>query len=134
MTVDRPPLTANAVTPRPGRLHQVVLIVSVVVGSWLGMQAVHELGHVIAAWATGGTVTAVVLDPFSFSRTDVTGSRYPVLEVWGGAFFGCVLPLAALIELTFTTTQPKSDLTGPTTAPDAAEKTAAAACSPATPE
>lgn len=27
------------------RLHQVMLIVSTIAGSWLGMQAVHELGH-----------------------------------------------------------------------------------------
>ena len=44
-----------------------------------------------------------------------------------------VLPPPALTESTFTTTQPKSDWTGPTTAPVAAAKTAAAALSPATP-
>ena len=41
------------------------------------------------------------------------------------------LPLCALTVSTFTTTQPKSDWTGPTTAPEAAAKAAAAALSPA---
>jgi hypothetical protein len=75
------------------RVHQIVLIVSVILGSWLGMQAVHELGHVMCAIATGASVTGVVLDPFTFSRTDVDGGRYPLLEVWGGPLGGVALPL-----------------------------------------
>jgi hypothetical protein len=43
------------------RVHQVVLILSTLYGSWLGMQDVHELGHVAAAWLTGGRVSKVVL-------------------------------------------------------------------------
>jgi hypothetical protein len=35
------------------RVHQIVLIVSTLVFSWLGMMAVHEAGHVLAAWLTG---------------------------------------------------------------------------------
>ena len=42
------------------------------------------------------------------------------------------LPLCALTASTFTTTQPKSDCTGPTTAPEAAANAAAAVLSPAT--
>jgi hypothetical protein len=34
------------------RFPQAVLIVSVVLGSWLGLQAVHEFGHVVGAWLT----------------------------------------------------------------------------------
>lgn len=76
-----------------GRAHQIVLIISAVLGSWFGMQAVHELGHVLCAWATGATVTGVFLDPFSFSRTDVTGGRYSLVVVWGGPLLGAGLPL-----------------------------------------
>ena len=47
------------------RVHQVVLICSTIYGSWLGMQDVHELGHVGAAWLTGGRVSKVVLYPLT---------------------------------------------------------------------
>ena len=59
------------------RLHQLVLIGSTLLGSWLGMQAVHESGHVIGAWMTGGRVERVVLHPLTISRTDLaaTGQR-----------------------------------------------------------
>ena len=47
------------------RIHQVVLIVSTITASWLGMQAVHELGHILAALATGGSIANVELHPLS---------------------------------------------------------------------
>src|SRR5579862_2329779 len=43
------------------RLPQIVLIVSTLLGSWLGMQTVHEFGHVLGVWMTGGRVARVVL-------------------------------------------------------------------------
>ena len=60
---------------------------------WLMMQAVHELGHVIGAWSTGGTVVDVVLHPFTISRTDVQPNPKPLIEVWMGPIIGCVFPL-----------------------------------------
>jgi hypothetical protein len=77
------------------RLHQVVLITSVVLASWLGMQAVHESGHVIAAWQTGGRVDRVVLHPRTISRTDLADNPRPLAVVWAGPLIGCLLPLAA---------------------------------------
>jgi len=64
------------------RLHQCVLITSVIMGSWLGMQAVHELGHVIGAYATGGKVARVVLYPLTISRTELSENPHPLLVVW----------------------------------------------------
>ncbi len=58
------------------------------------MQAVHEFGHVLGGWATGGTVTRVVLDPLAISRTDVSGSRSPGVVVWAGPVVGAALPVA----------------------------------------
>jgi hypothetical protein len=77
------------------RLHQAVLIVSAVLGSWLGMQAVHESGHVIASWLTGGRVTRVVLHPLTISRTDLADNPRPLPVVWAGPVLGCLLPLLA---------------------------------------
>ena len=49
--------------------HQAILVVSTLLGSWLGMQAAHELGHVIGAFFTGGEIARVVLHPLTKSRT-----------------------------------------------------------------
>ena len=64
------------------RLLQIVLIGSTVVGSWLGMQAVHEAGHVLGAWLTGGRVARVVLHPLTISRTDLAENPWPLAVVW----------------------------------------------------
>src|SRR3954447_20893621 len=54
------------------RIWQFVLVASVLVVSWLGMQAAHEAGHVLMAWASGETVHRVVLHPLTISRADAT--------------------------------------------------------------
>ena len=75
------------------RLHQVVLICSTVLGSWLGMQAVHESGHVLGAWLTGGRVARVVLHPLTISRTDLAHNPRPLVVVWAGPVVGAAVPL-----------------------------------------
>jgi hypothetical protein len=87
------------------RLPQVVLIASTVLGSWLAMQAVHESGHVLAAWLTGGSVAQVVLNPLTISRTDLAENPRPLLVVWAGPVVGVAAPLllwaiAAAVRLT----------------------------------
>lgn len=64
---------------------------------WWGMQAVHEAGHVLAAWATGGTVTKVVLHPTTISRTDVGPNPAPLAVVWGGPVVGVLFPALAAV-------------------------------------
>ncbi len=75
------------------RLHQVVLIGSSILGSWLGMQAVHESGHVLGARLTGGRVARVVLHPFTISRTDLADNPCPLIVVWAGPVIGVAVPL-----------------------------------------
>lgn len=77
------------------KFHQLVLVFSMLVLSWLGMLALHELGHVLGAWATGGTVLKIVLHPLSISRVDVSPNPSPLAVVWAGPLLGCILPLAA---------------------------------------
>lgn len=74
-------------------LRRVVLNLSALLGSWLGMQAVHELGHVLGAWITGGRVARVVLHPLTISRTDVVENAHPLFVVWAGPLGGVCLPL-----------------------------------------
>jgi hypothetical protein len=75
------------------RFYQCLLIVSTLIASWLGMQAVHEFGHVLGAWVTGGKVAKVVLHPLTISRTDLIINPNPLLVVWAGPVMGVVLPL-----------------------------------------
>ena len=71
----------------------ITLILSTLLGSWLGMQAVHELGHVLGAWISGGRVACVVLHPLTISRTDLMVNPHPLLVVWAGPWVGVLLPL-----------------------------------------
>ncbi len=75
------------------RLRQSILILSTLLASWLGMQAVHELGHVLGAWFTGGRVARVVLHPLTISRTDLAENPHPLVVVWAGPLCGVILPL-----------------------------------------
>ena len=78
------------------RLRQVLLIGSFLPLCWLAMMAVHELGHLTSAVATGGTVERVVLHPLTISRTDVSPNPHPLFVAWGGPILGILLPLALL--------------------------------------
>jgi hypothetical protein len=75
------------------RYYQIILIVATLLASWLGMQDVHELGHVLGAWVRGGHVNRVVLHPLAISRTEVSDNPSPLLVVWAGPLFGTLLPL-----------------------------------------
>lgn len=75
------------------RLYQITLIVSTLALCWLGMQVVHETGHVLTAWGSGERVDRVVLHPLTISRTDATHDHHPLLTIWGGPIFGTLLPL-----------------------------------------
>lgn len=66
---------------------------------WLLMQGVHEFGHVLHAWTSGGTVTRVVLHPLTISRTDVAPNPHPRFVAWGGFVWGAAIPLAAWLLL-----------------------------------
>lgn len=75
------------------RMNQVILIGSFIPFCWLVFMATHELGHVIAGRATGGTVTRIVLHPFALSRTDILPNPSPLVVVWAGPIVGIALPL-----------------------------------------
>lgn len=80
---------------RPRRLRTVPLLIAFGAICWYAFMAVHESGHVLAAWVSGGTVERVVLHPLQFSRTDLGSNPHPVFVALAGAVWGCVLPLGA---------------------------------------
>ena len=43
------------------RFPQLIFTICLIVVSWLAMMGVHELGHVLGAYVTGGRVQRVVL-------------------------------------------------------------------------
>jgi hypothetical protein len=77
------------------RLPQTLLIITFICFSWLAMQVVHELGHVLVARLTGGEVIKVALHPLIVSRTDLGENPHPLAVVWGGPLVGSGLPLLA---------------------------------------
>lgn len=77
------------------RVPQLILIGTFLPFCWLAMQVVHELGHVLLAWATKGEVTKVALHPLIVSRTDLAENPHPLAVVWGGPVIGSLLPLIA---------------------------------------
>jgi hypothetical protein len=80
----------------PGnRVGSIVLIIATLVASWLGMQAVHELGHVLAARITRGRVANIALHPLGISRTDLAANPHPLAVAWAGPVFGATAPVLA---------------------------------------
>ena len=83
-------------------LRRVALLVGLSAVSWLGMMLVHEFGHMLGAWLTGGHVQQVVWHPLAISRTDVKPNPWPLLVVWAGPLVGVVLPVVVDRVLVFT--------------------------------
>lgn len=81
----------------PRRLDTAILLLGLGALGWLLMQALHEAGHVLHAWVSGGEVAQVELNPLRFSRTTLALNPHPRFVAWGGAAWGCALPLAVLL-------------------------------------
>src|ERR1017187_5150683 len=79
------------------RFFQFVLIVSFITFSWLAFMVVHEFGHALTAWLTGGSVALMVLHPLQISWTTFTRNPHPQLVAWGGPFFGALIPVLFMI-------------------------------------
>lgn len=76
------------------RVAQLVLLVTFPLLCWCAMMATHELGHALAAVATGGRVVEIHLQPLTFSHTLVDPNPRPLIVAWAGPVLGSLLPLA----------------------------------------
>ena len=81
------------------RFFQTLLAISMAGFSWLSIMILHECGHVINGWLSGAQLVQVVLPPCGFSRTDFAANPHPLFVAWGGAIWGCLLPLAILAAI-----------------------------------
>src|ERR1044071_5291458 len=79
------------------RFFQLILLVSFVAFSWLEFMVVHEFGHALAAWLTGGSVALMVLHPLQISWTTFSSNPHPQLVAWGGAMLGSLIPVTFLV-------------------------------------
>jgi hypothetical protein len=70
-----------------------LLSVPLLYAAWLAMMAVHELGHLLHGWLSGATVSAVRIPLAGFSITEFSTNPHPHFVAWGGAVWGCILPL-----------------------------------------
>src|SRR6266478_3523344 len=78
------------------RVFQILLIVSFIAFSWLAFMIVHEFGHALTAWLTGGSVAMMILHPLKISWTSFASNPHPQLVAWGGPFWGALLPVTFL--------------------------------------
>ena len=62
--------------------------------------AIHELGHALAMWATGGSVTRLMLHPFSWSQISYGAPpTCPLLIAWAGVVFASSCGLLLLVVI-----------------------------------
>jgi len=61
------------------------------IACWFGGQAVHEVGHVLAAWSSGANVDAVIM--FPISQTLTSNVQYPLFVIGAGPVFGGAFPV-----------------------------------------
>jgi hypothetical protein len=65
--------------------------------AWLAMMALHEAGHALHAFTSGGRVARVSIPLLDFSRTDLSANPHPLWVAWGGPVWGCLIPLGLLL-------------------------------------
>ena len=78
------------------RIKQIIIAVVTIIGSWYAMMLLHELGHCLGAFASGGQIENLRIPLMGFSRTDVSTNGDPLVVIWGGPVIGVLLPLLTL--------------------------------------
>jgi hypothetical protein len=74
---------------------KITVLVAACYASFLGMEIVHEFGHVLNAIATGGRVVAVEIPLIGTSQTLVAPNPQELFEIMGGPLWGILIPLLA---------------------------------------
>ena len=79
--------------PRP---FACLFVATAIAASWLAMTALHELGHVLHAWLSGGHVISVELPPHGLGHTRVSPNPHPQFVASGGACWGSLFGASAI--------------------------------------
>jgi hypothetical protein len=80
-------------------LKRAIFILPVIYLSWIAMLAVHEFGHVIHAWLSGGHVTDISFPLLGFSQTFVDPNPHPLIVAVGGPLWGAAIPTLIIVSL-----------------------------------
>lgn len=67
------------------------------IASWYGMMALHEAGHCIAAWWTGGVVERIHFPLLGFSQTILSANPHPLAVAWAGPLVGALVPALLIV-------------------------------------
>ena len=68
---------------------------------WVLGTVFHELGHAISVWVTGGRISHITINPFSWSYTYYASSpRFPAFSSWAGMLLGSGIGLILLFIVT----------------------------------
>jgi small basic protein len=72
---------------------------------WVLGIVLHELGHALAMWLTGGIVERITITPFSWPYTYYgSAPRYPQFTTWAGLLIGSALGLVVVFGVRKRTT------------------------------
>lgn len=64
---------------------------------WIALLVLHEAGHMLHAWLSGGIVNELHIPVFGFSHTNLSSNPSPRFVAWGGAIWGTALPAGVAI-------------------------------------
>jgi hypothetical protein len=94
LTIQDSPVKCDKATKNKAPLKSILLLFGCFVFGFNASKVLHELGHVIAYWTTGGTVEYIIIHPLSWSHC-IPGSvsEYPNFTIWGGVVFGTIIGL-----------------------------------------
>jgi hypothetical protein len=75
------------------------VVIALAYPAWLAMMALHEAGHVLHAWLSGGRVQSVSIPLLGSSYSALAFNPHPLFVAWGGFIWGCLIPVAAALVL-----------------------------------
>ena len=67
--------------------------------SWCAMTFVHESGHVVCGWASGGTLQDADLAPWHLPHSNFDPDPHPLVTLWGGPILGAAVPLVVALAV-----------------------------------
>ncbi|MDX1926075.1 MAG: hypothetical protein SFV81_06135 [Pirellulaceae bacterium] len=79
-----------------GMLRLYLWLIPMVAFTWLSSMFLHEIGHILSGWLSGGEFRYIDVYPFHFSTTILQPNPYPALVTWSGLLLGWSLPLLTI--------------------------------------
>lgn len=65
--------------------------------SWCVMTFIHESGHIVCGWASGGTLQQADVAPWHLPHSSFDPDPQPLVTLWGGPILGALVPLTVAL-------------------------------------